>query len=61
MNKTEVFFRIVFNPFVFGENQTEELKSTIEFKSHKEAKREAESAGFAPNEYKIIRCERKVI
>lgn len=61
MNKTEVFFRIVINPFVLSETQSDPVQSETEYKSHKEAKQEAEDAAFAPNEYKIVRCERKVI
>lgn len=59
--KTEVFFRIVVNPFVLSETQSEKVESTTEYKTRKEAKADAEAAAFAPNEYKIVRCERKVI
>ena len=61
MEKTEVFFRIVINPFVLSETQSEPVKSATEYKTLKEAKSDAEAAAFAPNEYKIVRCERKVI
>ena len=59
--KTEVFFRIVINPFVLNEKQSEPVQSTTEYKTRKDAKADAEAAAFAPDEYKIVRCERKVI
>jgi hypothetical protein len=59
--KTEVFFRIVVNPFVLSETQSEQVESTTEYKTRKDAKADAEAAAFAPDEYKIVRCERKVI
>lgn len=55
MQKKEVFFRI--KVLVDGEW----LQSKTEYRSHKEAKQEAEAALYAPDEYKIVRCERKVI
>ena len=59
MRKTEVFFRVLWRPF--GETDGEWLQSKTEYKTHKEAKEDAKAAVYAPNEYKIVRCERKVI
>ena len=53
--KTEVFFRVK----VLEDGVWYESKNT--YRSHKEAKQEAEAALYAPDEYKIVRCERKVI
>ena len=61
MKKIEVFFRIVINPFILAETQCNEVQSVTEYKTRKEAKADAEAAAFAPDEYKIVRCERKVI
>ena len=55
MQKTEVFFRIK----VMVDCMWFESKTT--YKTYEEAKQEAEAALYAPNEYKIVRCERKVI
>jgi hypothetical protein len=61
MSKKEVFFRVVINPFVLHEAQSEPFQSVTEYKTRKEAKADAEAAAFAPNEYKIVICERVVI
>lgn len=61
MKKTEVFFRIAVNPFVLSETQDEPIQSTTEYKTRKDAEADAEEAAFAPNEYKIIRCEREIL
>lgn len=59
MQNVEVFFRVLWRPF--GETDGEWIQSRTEYKTRKEAKADAEAAGFAPDEYKIVRCERKVI
>lgn len=59
--KTEVFFRIVIKPFVLSDKQSDEVQSATEYRTRKEAKAEAESAAFSPDDYKIVRCERKVL
>lgn len=55
MVRTEVFFRI--KTLIDGEW----VKSKTKYPTHKAAKQEAEAAMYAPNEYKIVRCERSVI
>lgn len=59
MKKTETFFRVLWRPFY--ETEGEWLQSRTEYKTRKEAKADVEAAGFAPNEYKIVRCERTII
>lgn len=59
MKKTEVFFRVLWRPF--GETAGEWIQSRTEYKTHKEAKAAALAAGFAPNEYKIVRCGRTIL
>lgn len=55
MVKTEVFFRI--KALIDGEW----VQSKTTYPTHKVAKLAAEAAMLAPNEYKIVRCERSVI
>ena len=55
MKRTEIFFRI--KTLIDGEW----VQSVTEYLTHKAAKQEAEAAMYAPNEYKIVRCERSII
>ena len=53
--RTEVFFRI--KALIGGEW----VQSKTKYPTHKAAKQEAEAAMYAPDEYKIVRCERSVL